>query len=85
MVVIYLPDIPEFASLVKAAGQLDGCRVCEPVNGYRRIEAPRAIEFSRKGLGLGAALWNSALSGGFEGKIVEYGRDCMRIESEDAV
>lgn len=84
MVIIYLPDIPEFSSLVKAARRLKSCRVCEPVDGYRRVEADRVIDFSRKDLGLGPALWNSALSGGFVGRIVEYDRDYMRIESEDS-
>ncbi|NDZ18014.1 hypothetical protein C7T35_34230 [Variovorax sp. WS11] len=83
MVTVFVPDIAEFEPLLKAAA-MAGCRVRKPVHGYWRIEAERVLEFSRKELGLGPALWNSALSGGFRGRITEYGRDVMRIESEGA-
>ena len=82
MVTIFIPDIPEFQPLLRAARSNVACQVRDPVLGYWSIEAEQVIEFSRKELGLGPALWNSALSGGFLGKIVEYGRDIMRIESE---
>lgn len=80
-VTVYIPDIAEFVPLLKAAAAA-GCTVRDPVRGYWRIEAEHVLEFSRKKLGLGPALWNSALSGGFQGRITEYGRDIMRIESE---
>lgn len=83
MVRIFVPDIPEFVPLLDAARNVDNCRVIEPSLGYWRIEADREITFTRKALGLGPALWNSALTGGFRGRIVEYGRDVMHIESED--
>jgi hypothetical protein len=40
------------------------------------------LRFSRKAMKLGPAIWNSALSGGFIGRIVDYGRDEIVIESE---
>lgn len=83
MVRIFVPNIPEFAPLLEGARKAGGCVVKEPLNGYWRIEAPEKISFGRKALGLGPALWNSALTGGFEGRIVEYGRDTMCIESKD--
>lgn len=83
MVRIFVPDIPEFAPLLDGARKVETCRVIEPSHGYWRIEADKQITFGRKALGLGPALWNSALTGGFRGRIVEYGRDVMRIESED--
>lgn len=82
-VTIFVPDIPEFAPLVRAAERSPGCEVRAPRNGYWRLEAQAELAFSRKQLGLGPALWNSALSGGFRGRIVEYGRDEMRIVGED--
>lgn len=85
MVRIFVPDLPEFAPLINGAKATDGCRVLEPQGGYWRIEGERELTFTRKGLGLGPALWNSALAGGFCGRIVEYGRDVMRIESEQVV
>ncbi|CAN5390757.1 hypothetical protein BH10PSE12_BH10PSE12_13090 [soil metagenome] len=83
MVRIFVPDIPEFVPLIDGARTAGNCRVIEPARGYWRIEADKEIMFGRKALGLGPALWNSALTGGFRGKIVEYGRDVLRIESED--
>ena len=83
MVTIFVPDIPEFGPLLLAAKAQGFCTVRNPVRGYWRIESDQAIEFSRKAMELGPALWNSALSGGFRGRIVEYGRDLMRIENQD--
>jgi hypothetical protein len=82
MVRVFIPDIPEFLPLVKAAETVDACKVLAPVDGYWVVEAERVLRFSRKELKLGPAIWNSALSGGFLGRIVEYGRDDMVIESE---
>jgi hypothetical protein len=79
---IFVPDIPEFLPLVKAATNLSECRVVGPTDGYWTVEAEGVLRFSRKALNLGPAIWNSALSGGFLGRIVEYGRDEMVIESE---
>lgn len=79
---VYIPDIPEFLPLVKGAEALVGCAVKVPRGGYWTVEAERELRFSRKALRLGPAIWNSALSGGFIGRIVEYGRDDMVIESE---
>lgn len=83
MIRIFVPDIPEFTPLIDGARNAGNCTVLEPTRGYWRIEADNELTFSRKALGLGPALWNSALTGGFRGRIVEYGRDVMRIESED--
>jgi hypothetical protein len=82
-VTIFIPDIPEFLPLVRAAEKVEGCTVHAAQNGYWRIAGEKELRFSRKGLGLGPAIWNSALSGGFLGRIVEYGRDDIIIESEN--
>jgi hypothetical protein len=79
---IYVPDIPEFLPLVKAAEHVPDCRVLRPIDGYWTVQAEGTLRFSRKALNLGPAIWNSALSGGFLGRIVEYGRDEMVIESD---
>lgn len=83
MVVIFVPDIPEFKPLLDGARKQGECRVIEPVQDYWQIQADEEIHFGRKALGLGPALWNSALTGGFIGRIVEYGRDSMHIASDD--
>lgn len=81
MVSIFIPDIPEFMPLINGARAFE-CTIQEPRKGYWRIDSENEICFTRKGLGLGPALWNSALTGGFRGKIVEYSRDVMRIVGE---
>ena len=80
---IFVPDIPEFVPLLEGARKTDGCMVEPAVAGYWSITANHEIRFERRALGLGPALWNSALTGGFRGRIEEYGRDVMRIVSED--
>jgi hypothetical protein len=82
-VVVFIPDLPEFLPLVRAAEKVEGCLVQSSRGGYWRVEGSRQLRFSRKAMGLGPAIWNSALSGGFIGRIVEYGRDEMILESED--
>jgi hypothetical protein len=83
MVTIFVPDIPELSPLVEAARRGIECQIEPPRRGYWRITAPREVRFSRNDLGLTHALWNSALSGGFCGRIVEYTSDALCIASED--
>jgi hypothetical protein len=81
MVTIFVPDIPEFEPFIQGARNIAACTVREPLKGYWRIEAEDEICLDRKALGLGPALWNSCLTGGFRGRIVEYGRNVLRIVS----
>ena len=83
MVSIFLPDIPELAPVRDAAKRADGCEIRGPTAGYWEISAHQEIRFLRKEMGIGPALWNSALSGGFVGRIVEYSADVLRIVDED--
>lgn len=80
---IFVPDLPEFVPLVEAARKVEGCVVEEARAGYISIVAPQELRFERKALGLGPALWNSALTGGFTGTIAEYGRDVLHIADGD--
>ena len=83
-VTVFVANFPEFSALVEASRQTVGCTVHEPQAGYWRIEAAEELHFNRKALGLKPALWNSALSGGFLGEILEYGRDDLRIGTRPA-
>jgi hypothetical protein len=83
MVTIFVPDIPELSPLVHAARRVTQCQVEPPRRGYWQITAPGEIRFRRDDLGLTHALWNSALSGGFCGRIVEYTSDALCVASED--
>jgi hypothetical protein len=84
MVVVFIPDLKEFLPLLHAARAIEGCTVSGPVKGYWQAEAKSQLVFTRKAMGLGPALWNSALTGGFCGRITEFGRDRLVIDSEDA-
>jgi hypothetical protein len=82
MVTIFVPDLPEFVPLIEGARAV-GSRIEAPTAGYWRIVADEEIRVRRKELGLGPALWNSALTGGFIGRIVEYDRDTLCIKNKD--
>jgi len=82
MISIFVADLREFYPLIESAKKLPGCVVKNPVKGYWRIDAEREINFDRKTLGLRVALWNSALAGGFTGRIARYDRNQLRIVSE---
>jgi len=79
---IYVADFPEFKLFLEGAARAGNCRILQPENGYWRIEGDRELRFQRREIGLGPALWNSALAGGFRGKIIEYGRDVMHLAAE---
>jgi hypothetical protein len=82
-VTVFVPDLPEFQPLLRSAGAKADCTVSAARAGYWRIQAQRELHFLRRELGLGPALWNSALSGGFQGRIVRYDRNEMSLVSED--
>jgi hypothetical protein len=81
---IFVPDLPEFAPLVAGLSRLESCRVQGPRGGYWRIDGSGEIVLARKELGLSPALWNSALSGGFIGRVAEFSRDVLRIVDDTA-
>ena len=79
MVSIYVPDLEEFFPVIDGARAIPGCKITGPFKGYWLISAEKEICFQRRTLGLRVALWNSALAGGFVGRIAQYDRDTMRI------
>lgn len=81
-VTVFVPDIPEFGAIIEAARLMQNCRVQSPLLGYWRIESDTALTFDRKAMKLGPALWYSMLSGGFRGRILEFGRDRLVIGAE---
>ncbi|MDB5871615.1 MAG: glyoxalase [Ramlibacter sp.] len=83
-VTVFVLELPEFAALARCASATPGCVVSALGNGYLKIEAPHELRFVRKELGLGPALWNSALCGGFRGRIAAYDRHELRLVSETA-
>jgi hypothetical protein len=79
---IFIPDLPEFVPLRTGLEATGTCRVHAPQRGYWRVDATKEMILSRRGLGLTPALWYSALSGGFIGRIVRFDRDTMHIVDE---
>ena len=79
---IFIPDLPEFAPLREGLEAADDCHVQAPRLGYWRVDAAREMTLSRRGLGLSPALWYSALSGGYIGRVVQFDRDTLQIVDE---
>ena len=78
MPTIYVLDVPEFRSIVDGA-RSNGFEVCGPTRGYYRITRAGELVMSRKALGLKPAVWYGALTGGLDGRIVQFDRDTLRV------
>ncbi|MFT7722710.1 MAG: VOC family protein [Roseateles sp.] len=76
---LYVPQVNEFASIVRDAAARSDCRI-RAAEGYDVIEADGPIEFERKALGLKPAVWYGLFTGGLRGRITRFDRDRVRIE-----
>ncbi|MFX1675060.1 VOC family protein [Paraburkholderia sp. A2WS-5] len=75
---IYVPQLDEFAAIVKDAEKREGCRVVRR-GAYDCIETDQPIAFLRKELALKPAVWYGLFTGGVQGHISEFGRDRVVI------
>lgn len=75
---IFVPQVEEFAALVKVARTRPACRVSS-IEGFDLIEADAPIEFGRKELDLKPAVWYGLFTGGVDGTIEVFDRDRVRI------
>ena len=82
-VTIFVPDLPDFSPVIKGVREQSTVNLIPPKAGYWQVQSADRLSFSRKGLGLRVALWYSMLAGGYCGRMVEYSRDTLIIESED--
>ena len=80
---VFVPAVPEFAPLVKAASAKPSCRVSAPLPEYQLIESSEPLEFGRKELGLNPAVWYGLFTGGLKGRIEVFDRDRVRIVPAD--
>mgnify|MGYP001427423026 CR=1 FL=1 len=80
MIVVFVPDIPEFKIIVDGARNIKGCKIIDPISSYWRIESNDPMVFNRRKMNLGPALWNCLLSGGFIGEISEFSRDTLVLQ-----
>jgi hypothetical protein len=84
MPAVYVLDVPEFRPLIDCARGIEGCRVEGPRLGYFRVSRPGRLEFVRKQLGFKPAVWHGALTGGLDGRVVQFDNDRLAIEEADA-
>jgi hypothetical protein len=80
---LFVPAVPEFAPLVKAASVRPSCKVSAPLPEYQVIESSEPLEFGRKELGLMPAVWYGLFTGGLKGRIEIFDRDRVRIVPAD--
>jgi hypothetical protein len=78
---IFVVDLPEFSPVV-AAAKTAGCTVSGPFKGYWKLVGEREIRFERKALGLGPALWNTALAGGTRGRLAQFDANTFSLVGE---
>tara|TARA_B100000315_G_C14512537_1_gene557662 strand:+ start:238 stop:477 length:240 start_codon:yes stop_codon:yes gene_type:complete len=78
MPVLYVVDVPEFQPLVDYARNAPELTVSKQAN-YHKIEAAGELVIHREATGMDAAIWFGGLVGGYEGKIVEFSEDVLRI------
>ncbi len=75
---IYLLNVPEFDPLMRGLATADGVSIAER-GDYYVAEAAGEIVLHRKDVGVGAAVWFGALTGGVTGTIVEFSEDTLRV------
>jgi hypothetical protein len=82
---IFVLNVPEFAAIIAVAADKPTWRVTPTDKGYTIIESDDEMLFSRRDMKCRPANWYGLLSGGFEGSIVEFGRDILRVVDADGM
>jgi hypothetical protein len=80
MVTLFVLKVPEFTGLREAAARKKELTLQE-YSSYARISAPAELRLSRTETGLGKAVWYGALTGGYQGRVVQFDDDELRIIS----
>jgi hypothetical protein len=75
----YVLDVPEFAPMISAARQLDTCRVHNVRRGYIYVEFDGVVEIERAATNLSEAVWFGCLTGGLNGKIVQFDNSRIKL------
>ena len=73
---LFVLDVPEFAPLI--AGAATGHSVQRRA-GYAIVKSTDKVIVERAKSGLGDAVWFGALTGGYEGRIVEFSAERLVI------
>jgi hypothetical protein len=75
----YVLDVPEFAPMISAARKLDTCRVHKVRRGYIYVEFDGVMEIERAATNLSEAVWFGCLTGGLNGKIVQFDNSGIKL------
>jgi hypothetical protein len=73
---LFVLDVPEFAPLIAGAA---GTHKVRRRNGYAAIESADQVVVERAKSGLPDAVWFGALTGGYEGRVVEFSAERLVI------
>jgi hypothetical protein len=76
---LFVLDVPEFAALPEVARKQSCFRISRAANHYWCLECDEEIVLSRRGLRLKPAVWFGVLTGGFDGEVIEFTRNVLRI------
>ena len=79
---IHVLDVPEFSGLISTVRDNPAVQISASRGGYITISSNGDLMFDRKSAGFKPAIWYSCCSGGVDGTIVEFGRDMLRISSD---
>lgn len=72
---LYVLNVPEFEGLIESARNKPHCTIRSVGQSYRCIESDRPIQFVRREVGVGPAVWYGAFTGGIDGRLVDFGRE----------
>ena len=76
---VHVANVPEFLGLIDSVRGHDYVQISDARHGYITISSDDELVFFRREAGFKPAVWYSCLSGGVGGRIVEYGRETLRI------
>jgi hypothetical protein len=80
MPALYVLKVPEFLPVVEAARASGTCSVRDVHQAYFLVESKEPIMLNRKALKMPPAVWYGLLTGGFSGRIGEFGRDILVVQ-----
>ena len=78
MPALFVLCVPEFKPLVDYA-ETQGNLTVTAIGDYRKIHSAAEIVIQRAATGLGEAVWFGAMTGGFEGVILEFNENRLMI------
>jgi hypothetical protein len=78
MALLFVPNLEEFLPVVEGC-RVSGYEISGPKRGYWTVRGQPDIILVRREVGLGPALWNTALAGGIVGVLAAFDKDSLTI------